>query len=406
MKILIINAGSSSYKLALYDVNTSVLAEPQKPLWQGCYQYSAHEGNGHVTAWQRGQKILDQAVSDTEHADTLSMLLNSIALDNGPGTHSLAAIDIVGHRVVHGGSVFQQPTVITTKVKTSLQALIPLAPLHLPANLKGMALAETLLPKALQVAIFDTAFHATLSEVASTYAGPYAWRKQGIQRYGFHGISYQYCAARCAAVLDRELTHMKIICCHLGNGASMAAIDQGKSVDTTMGFTPNDGLMMGSRCGSLDSGILLFLEQHDHQTAEELMHTLNFDAGLKGISGASNDMREIVRLCNQGNERAKLAYDMYIHSMKRNLGAMLGVLGGMDALVFTGGIGENLPALRMEVCQAFRASGVKLDAAKNVQCQPDALISETSSNVAVLVIATQEDWCMACTLSSMASQKI
>jgi acetate kinase len=370
MKILVLNSGSSSYKFALYDVHQAHLSEPQPPIWSTTYE------------WKKSQSIDDHKNEIRSRLDLMPIPLSSV--------------DVVGHRIVHGGSKFEHPTVVTAAVKQAIRQLFTLAPLHNPQNLEGIEILESLIPKIPQVAVFDTAFHATLSPTASTYPGPYSWLELGIKRYGFHGISYEYCSARCAALLKKE--NMKIVCCHLGNGASIAAIDNGKSVDTTMGFTPLEGLMMGSRCGSIDPAILLFLQQHHGQSAEDLFQILNKDSGLKGISGVSSDMRDIIQLCSEGNSRAILSYDMYIHSLKRNIGAMAAVLGGLDALVFTAGIGENVPSIRQAACHGLQQLGITLDENKNLELQADAIISSPESAVQVLVIATQEDWCIACTI--------
>jgi len=373
MKILVLNSGSSSYKFALYDVHQAKLSQPQVPLWSTTYE------------WQNSP-------SATEHKKGVRERLELMPIP-------LSQIDVVGHRIVHGGSHFQHPVLITASVKQTIKQLFPLAPLHNPQNLEGIEIIENLLPSTPQVAVFDTAFHATISQPASTYPGPYSWLELGIKRYGFHGISYEYCAARCTALLNKE--NLKIVCCHLGNGASIAAIENQHSVDTTMGFTPLEGLMMGSRCGSIDPGIILFLQQQCGQSAEEIFQTLNYDSGLKGISGVSSDMRDIIRLCSEGNLRAILSYDMYIHSLKRNIGAMSAVLGGMDALVFTAGIGENVPAIRQAACLGLQHLGITLDEKNNLNCRPDAVISSVESKVSVVVIATQEDWCIACTIEKM-----
>lgn len=329
MKILVLNAGSSSYKLALYDVNSqSELGEPEAPIWEN----------------------------------------ESLKLGS-----SLSDIDVVGHRIVHGGAQFQEPVLITKSVKETIRQYIPLAPLHNPKGLEGIEQMEKLLPNVPQVAVFDTAFHSTIPAAASTYPGPYEWIHLGIKRYGFHGISYEYCAARCSKLLKKD--SLKIVCCHLGNGASIAAIDNGRSVDTTMGFTPLEGLMMGSRSGSIDPGILLYLEQELHQSPEELFNILNFKSGLLGISGASSDMREIMALRAKGDKRAILSYDMYIHSLKKNIGAMVAALDGLDALVFTGGIGEHAADVRASACKGLAHMGI--------------------DKVPVLVIPTREDWCIA-----------
>lgn len=394
-KILVLNAGSSSYKLALYGMGKKArLSEPLSPIWHG----SAEWGNkaGRIRAWRDGVQTMDASLNNAAHDKALQRLVEN-ALANEPG------IEVIGHRIVHGGSQFLEPVQITPKVKKSIAQLIPLAPLHNPINLEGIELIEALMPGIPQFAVFDTAFHQTLSEVASTYPGPYDWKEWGIKRYGFHGISYQYCTARCGALLNRNSAKLKLVCCHLGNGSSVAAIANGKSVDTSMGFTPLDGLMMGTRCGSLDPGILLYLEKEHKQSAKQLFEILNHDSGLKGISGKTGDMREIIILAQGGNERARLAYDMYVHSLKRNIGSMVAVLGGIDALVFTGGIGENAWQIRHEACQALKAFGVDVDSRKNRRCHSDALISTKTSKAAVLVITAQEDWCVACSILKAAA---
>ena len=377
MKILVLNSGSSSCKFALYDVHRPMLSEPHPPLWKAdCEQATSETA---VECEARIRETLDQ----------MPIPLNEI--------------DAVGHRIVHGGNRFISPTLITPTVKKAIRELFPLAPLHNPHNLKGIEIIESLMPHIPQIGVFDTAFHSHLSPAASTYAGPYSWTDLGIKRYGFHGISYEYCATRCAYLLKNE--KLKIVCCHLGNGASIAAIDGHRSIDTTMGFTPLDGLMMGTRCGSIDPGILLFLQQEHAQSYEMLSHTLYDESGLKGISGASNDMRDIVKLCSEDNARARLSFDMYVHSLKRNIGAMVAVLGGFDALVFTAGIGENSVPVRQTVCEGLRHLGVDLDEQKNLKAKPDGVISSEGSPVKTLVIATQEDWNIACTIEKMRSHE-
>ncbi len=374
MKILILNSGSSSYKFALFDIQKADLSHPQPPVWSCTYELG-----------------VNSTQSTTDHSAAIKQRLATMTI-----SHS--EIDVVGHRIVHGGSEFQNPTLITSDVKQIIRQFFPLAPLHNPSNLEGIEIIEKLLPNTPQLAVFDTAFHNTLSEATSTYPGPYSWKNFGIKRYGFHGISYQYCAARCAFLLNKDPEKLKIVCCHLGNGASIAAIDGTHSIDTTMGFTPIDGLMMGGRCGSIDPAILLYLQKYHNQTIDELFHALNYSSGLQGISGSSSDMREIIDLCSQGDFRAILAFDMYIHSLKRNIGAMTAVLGGLDALVFTAGIGENAAAVRRGACKELKHLGISLDEKKNQDCHPDAIISAADSNVDVVVIATQEDWCIACTI--------
>lgn len=402
MKILVLNAGSSSFKLAIYDITSIPPKKPQDPIWEGDVDWSQNKNAPLLHASLSNGIFIEQTLNLNKPSDILNCLLKTTTDGTTKCLNSLSDIDIIGHRVVHGGNSLNQPIPISPKVKTSIRNQFPLAPLHNPDNLKGIEILEKLLPSTPQIAVFDTAFHSTIPPAASTYPGPYSWKEQGIKRYGFHGISHEYCSQRCADILKRDLQTLKIVNCHLGNGSSLAAIDKGKCIDTTMGFTPLEGLMMGTRCGSVDPGILLFLQQEKKISAKELFHSLNFESGLKGISGSTADMRDIMKLCSQGNARAKLAYDMYVHYLIRNLGSMIAVLGGIDALVFTAGIGENVPQIRQEACQALQQMGVVLDPEKNSHAKGDTIISSKNSKVHVLVIKTEEDWSIACSCWNLA----
>jgi len=401
VKILILNAGSSSYKLAIFDFKQPNFSEnePFKAIWEGSLSWNGHKAK--LSSRTGKQPPSDESIDNVDHRQALKHLL-TIA-QKSKAIDSLSEISIVGHRIVHGGSAFQEPTWITPTVKKTIASLIPLAPLHNPINLEGIEICESMMPKARQAAVFDTAFHATISEPASTYPGPFEWKEQQIKRYGFHGINHEYCAQRTSFILKRDLSELKIISCHLGNGASLAAIAKGKSIDTTMGFTPIEGLMMGSRCGSIDPGIQLFLQQQKKLTTDKLFHILNYDSGLKGISGISGDMRDILRLISEGDVKAKLAYQIYLHYLKRHIGAMAGVLEGFDALVFTAGIGENVPQLRKEVCLSLNWLGLLLDEEKNESITSDAIISSKHSKIHVLVLKAQEDWSIANACWNLAS---
>jgi acetate kinase len=277
-------------------------------------------------------------------------------------------------------------------VKTAIARLAELAPAHNPANLEGIVAIEQVLGAVPQVAVFDTAFHAQIPEMAAIYPGPYEWFEEDIRRYGFHGISHQYCAARAAEILDRDLNELRLVTCHLGNGCSLAAIRGGRSLNTTMGFTPLEGLMMGSRSGSIDPGLLLHLLRQPNCSVDRLDRILNQESGLKGISGLSSDLREILTAMAQGNARAQLAFDTYVHSLRCHIGAMLASLGGLDVLVFTAGVGEHAAQLRGAACEAFAFLGLKLDQEKNSQSRLDWDIAAPDSTVRVLVIHTEEDW--------------
>ncbi len=316
-------------------------------------------------------------------------------LHDGPTKviESLNDVKCIGHRVVHGGSLFLKPVLIDESVKEEIKKLIPLAPLHNSVNLEGIELMERLFPGVPQIAVFDTAFHLTMSEVVKTYPIPFKWKEKGIQRYGFHGISHQYCAERVQKLFltDGRSCGFKMINCHLGNGSSLCAIQDGKSVDTTMGMTPMEGLMMGTRSGSIDPGIMLYLLREEHFSHQDLDELLNFESGLKGICGLS-DMREIKA---RDDFPAKLALDMFVYRLKYYIGALAATLNGLDLLCFTGGIGENDAAIRERVCEGLGYSGINLDKQKNRNCAGDQEISVIDSKVKVVVVDTQEEWMIA-----------
>jgi acetate kinase len=310
---------------------------------------------------------------------------------------SPAEIDAVGHRVVHGGEDYRDSVPVTGTVKEAIARLSTFAPVHNPVNLEGIEAVEQILGIDVpQIAVFDTAFHSTLPPAAYVYPGPYDWLKQGIRRYGFHGTSHQYCAHRTAQMLGRDLQELRLITCHLGNGCSLAAIQQGQCIDTTMGFTPLEGLMMGSRSGSIDPGILIHLMRHQGYDADQLDQILNKESGLKGLSQVSGDLRQVMTAIDDGNGQAQLALDVYIHRLRSHIGAMLASLGGLDVLVFTAGVGENSAPIRTAACEPFKFLGLQVDPAKNVRSSDDVDIATADSTVRVLVIHTQEDWAIAC----------
>lgn len=311
-------------------------------------------------------------------------------------TGSPGEVDAVAHRVVHAGAEYRKTTWLTADVRRAIAANAEFAPAHNALALAGIGAMDALLKDASrQLAVFDTGFHATLAPEAYVYPGPYEWLDQGIRRYGFHGISHAHASRRAAELLNRPLDSLRLITCHLGNGCSLAAVRNGRSIDTTMGFTPADGLMMGSRCGSIDPGIVVRLLRHGAVAAEGLDQIINRESGLKGISGVSSDMREILAAIDSGNERAELAFDIYTHRLCRETGAMLAVLGGADALVFTGGVGENCPLLRERLCRQLSFVGLGLDVEKNARAIPDADIAQPNSLVRVLVVRANEELEMA-----------
>lgn len=397
MKILVLNAGSSSQKSSLYKIQGNTLPKnPIQPLWEARIDWTHRDGYAELQVKTiQGATMQDTFLSESRMTDTIAALQT---LWNGT-TQVIAhpeEIDMVGHRVVHGGQEYRQSTIINPEVKAAIARLAMFAPLHNPANLEGIEAVESILsPDTPQIAVFDTAFHTHLPPAASIYPGPYEWVEQGIRRYGFHGISHQYCAQRAAQLLGRDLQTLRLITCHLGNGCSLAAIRNGQCVDTTMGFTPLDGLMMGSRSGSIDPGILIHLLRQGDSTVNQLDYLLNHGSGLLGISGVSSDMRQILAAIDQGNERAQLSFDIFVHRLRSHIGAMLPSLGGLDALVFTAGIGENAPVIRAKVCEAFSFLGLVLDLDKNESSPVDKDIATLESKVRVLAIHTQEDWAIA-----------
>jgi acetate kinase len=393
MKILVLNSGSSSQKACLYDLNGPPPDSPPKPLWQGNLEW--HEDRAtlevHTSSGAAAKKNLERG----ERAQATEQLLQALVSGETGILKSLSEIEVVGHRIVNGGRAYSHPTVVTTEVKAAIEKMAVFAPLHNRVELAGIALIEKLCGSVPQVAVFDTGFHSGLPEEASIYPGPYEWAERGIRKFGFHGINHQYCAGRAAHLLGKELASLKLVTCHLGNGCSLAAILGGKSIETTMGFTPLDGLMMGTRSGSVDPGILTFLLQEGHTDGKALDATLNTKSGLLGISGISGDMREVVSAMRSGNTRAKLAFDMFVHRLRAGMGSMLAALDGADALVFTAGIGENSPEVRTAACSHFTFLGLSLDPVKNAAVTPDHDIATPSSQLRVLVIRAQEDWAIA-----------
>jgi acetate kinase len=361
VRILVLNGGSSSLKCALYDFASadSALA----PTWL------VPQWNAEVDWTGAGNPI-----------QTLDPILRRAG-----------NVDAVGHRIVHGGKDYRVSVRITPEVRTAIAAQAELTPAHNRLELAAIdAVSQVLGAEVPQVAVFDTGFHASLAPAAYVYPGPYDWLTGlNIRRYGFHGISYQYSSRRAAELLGGMPPRLLI--CHLGSGASLCAVRDGKSVDTTMGFTPLEGLMMGTRSGSLDPGILIYLLRHRGYSAEDLDRILNRESGLAGVSGCSSDMREILHQAGLGNERAQLALDVYTHRLVREAGGMIAVLGGLDALVFTGGIGENSPLVRDALCRQLTFLNLLLDAAKNADPKPDGNIAANGSAIPVLVIHAQEE---------------
>src|SRR5229473_1920635 len=393
MKILVLNSGSSSQKSCLYDIGKTLPEHPPVPVWEGKVEWDGSQADVQVRNSQ-GAQLKDRVqVASRSHA--IDQLLDTLWNGKLRVVSAPSEIDVVGHRIVHGGKDLVKATAITPEVKSAIARMSVFAPLHNRAELEGIEIIEKRIGAVLQVAVFDTGFHSRLPEPSAVYPGPYEWLAQGIRRYGFHGINHQYCAERTAQLLGRDLQSLRLVTCHLGNGCSLAAIREGRSIDTTMGFTPLEGLMMGTRSGSVDPGILTYLMRQGQLTGRQLDEMLNTKSGLLGISGISGDMRQIVAAMKDGHPRAKLAFEMFVHRLQAGIGAMTAALGGIDALVFTAGIGENSSELRAAACANFRFLGLKLDGAKNAQPSVDQDISLPDSTVRVLVVRAQEDWAIA-----------
>ena len=391
MLVLVLNAGSSSQKSCLYDLAESIPDTPVEPLWEADIDWISPQ-KGILTVESNGK---EREIELKDRNTALKVLLNTLVEGEFKVIDSLDKIDLVGHRVVHGGAKDSQPTIINDDVKSAIADLIPLAPSHNPANLEGIDTIEEILPKVTQVAVFDTAFHSTIPEFAKVYPIPYKYYEKGIRRYGFHGTSHQYCVNRTAQILQQPLESLKIVTCHLGNGCSLAAIKDGICIDTTMGFSPLEGLMMGTRSGSIDPQIIIYMMREYGLNADEVDRLLNKESGLKGVSGVSNDFRDILKAINQGNTEARLAYDIYLHRLIKAVGAMVASLNGLDVLVFTAGAGENQSMLRETTCAGLSYLGVELDAAKNNSKPVDINIAAQNSQVQILVIHTREEWAIA-----------
>ena len=386
MLVLVLNAGSSSQKSCLYNLNRSIDTATE-PLWEAHLDWMAQSG-GVLTVKSNDTK---QEITVEEKDTALKTLLDTLTTGDTKVLDSLSEIDAVGHRVVHGGAKYSQPVLIDAEVKKAIADLIPLAPSHNPANLEGIETIEAILPEVPQVAVFDTAFHSTIPEVAKVYPLPYKYYQAGIQRYGFHGISHQYCANRTSQILQQPIS-LKIITCHLGNGCSLAAINQGICIDTTMGFSPLEGLMMGTRCGSIDPQIPLYLMQEYGLSTEDVNQILNKESGLKGVSGVSADLRTVLAAVSEGNTQAQLAFDIYVYRLVEAIGAMVASLNGLDVLVFTAGVGENSSVVREQTCAGLSYLGLQLDLDANNSQPQDCNIAMDDSQVRVLVINTQEDY--------------
>lgn len=385
MNVLVINCGSSSLKYQLINMNDeSVLAK-------GLVERIGIEGS----VLKHEKTGLDKVVIEetlNNHKDAINLVLKTLLDANYGAVKSLDEIDAVGHRVVHGGEKFAQSVLIDDEVIEAMKECIVLAPLHNPPNIIGIEACKELLPNAPMVGVFDTAFHQTMPPVSFIYPLPYElYEEMKIRRYGFHGTSHKYVSERVVELTGKNLDGTKIVTCHLGNGASLTAIKDGKSFDTSMGMTPLEGLVMGTRCGDIDPAIVTFLMNKKNMTAEEVDNLMNKKSGVLGISGVSSDFRDIEGAAEKGNVRAQLALDKFVYTVKKYIGSYAAAMGGLDVLVFTAGLGENSAPARQQVCQGLEFLGVEIDEAKNNIRGKEAEISKESSKVKVFVIPTNEE---------------
>ena len=386
MKILVLNCGSSSIKYALYNM------DDKSVMTSGGAERVGLDGAFVKVKLPNGEK--KQIMHDIpEHTEGVKFIFSLLTDPEIGVIKDLKEIDAVGHRMVHGGEKFNKSVLLTDEVLKAFEACTDLAPLHNPANLKGVKAVSELMPGLPQVGVFDTAFHQTMPAHSYLYAIPYElYEKYGVRRYGFHGTSHRYVSQRVCEFLGVNPADKKIITCHIGNGGSVAAVDGGKCVDTSMGLTPLEGLMMGTRSGDIDGGAITFLEKKLGLDADGMSNLLNKKSGLLGISGISSDMREIDTAVEQGNERAKIALDMYNYRIKKYVGAYAAAMGGCDIIVFTAGVGENQYSMREQVCANMEYMGVKLDVEKNKTVRgEEAVISTPDSKVTVCVIPTDEE---------------
>lgn len=388
MKILVVNAGSSSLKYQLIDM------DGEKVVAKGQVERIGIEG-GHLNQKVNGQ-VIDIVEPIKDHVQATQMMLTALQDAEKGAIRSVDEIGAVGHRVLHGGTEFSESVVIDSRVKDAIRRCIPLGPLHNPANLMGIEACEKVMPDTKQVAVFDTAFHQTMPPKAFMYGVPKKYHDEfGVRRYGFHGTSHRYVSQRVCEFLKVSPIGQRIIICHLGNGSSLSAVVDGKCVDTSMGLTPLEGLLMGTRCGSCDPAVVQFIANNEHMTADEVLTLMNKKSGLLGISGKSSDMRDIDALADGGDADATLARDMLVYGIRKYIGSYIAAMNGVDTIVFTAGIGENNMALRERVMEGFDYLGIKLDKAENDTVGfpnvREAVISTPDSKVKVVVIPTNEE---------------
>ncbi len=396
MNILVINAGSSSLKYQLLNPET------QQVLARGLCERIGIDGK--FTYKPEGKQAVKEAdVAMPTHNEAIKAVLDALVDPANGVISSMQEIDAVGHRVVHGGEKFAKSVLITDEVMAAIEECNPLAPLHNPANIIGIKACQALMPETPMVAVFDTAFHQTMPPAAYMYALPYEYyEKDKVRRYGFHGTSHKYVTQRAAAMLGRPIEELKLISCHLGNGSSIAAVDGGRSVDTSMGFTPLAGLPMGTRCGDIDAGILQYLMNKYGMDIDKMLNVLNKKSGVEGLSCVSSDFRDLEAAAGKGDSKADLAQKKFAYEVRKYVGAYAAAMGGMDAVIFTAGVGENDKTIRSMVCEGLDYMGLKLDAAANDVRGRETVISAVDSKVKVLLIPTNEELMIAIDTAALA----
>ncbi len=400
MIVLVLNCGSSSIKYQLQNMaNNQLLAKgivDRIGIQDSEIKHKTEDGREHR-----------DVCSIPNHTVGVDLILKALVSEKHGVLKSVTEIDAVGHRVAHGGEIFTQSALITDQVKQEIEKCIELAPLHNPANLMGITSMESLLPEVKQVAVFDTSFHQTMPKEAYLFAIPYEYYdKYRVRRYGFHGTSHKFVAQKCCKMMGVDFESVNIITCHLGNGASIAAIKKGKSVDTSMGFTPVDGLMMGTRSGAFDPGVLLFLAEKENLSIKQVNDVINKKSGVLGISGLSSDMRDLEIAAEQGNEKAALAIKMYAYRVRKFIGGYAAAMGGVDFIIFTGGIGENDHEVRRLSCEGLEFMGVDFDIEKNHKLRgKDTEITKTGSRTKVFLITTNEELVIATDTARIVAEK-
>jgi acetate kinase len=394
MKILVLNCGSSSVKFQVIETSLEMIkSNTDRPIARGAVERIGMS-DSRLTLEVPGKKPYQKIAEILEHRTAVERVLRALTHPEYGVLGQVEEIDAVGHRVVHGGERFASSVLITPEVEEMIEECVALAPLHNPHNLRGLRAAQSHLPDVPHVAVFDTAFHQSMPPCAFVYGLPYQlYTRHGIRRYGFHGTSHRFVAIHTARLLGRPLEETRIVTCHLGNGCSMAAVKYGHSVDTTMGFTPLEGLLMGTRTGDMDPAVIPWVMAMEEMTLAQLNAMLNKHSGLYGVSGVSSDMRELLAACEAGNERARLALDIFCYRISKYIGAYAAAMGGIDAVTFTGGIGENAPEVRSQAVRDLGFLGIEVDPDTNASAPrgEEVIISRSGSRVAVAVIPTNEE---------------